>query len=140
MTRSTFFAIVFSTLTAGFATGQQPVEYPGAVAQIPESRNIYLSKDSYDEVKAFYVNKYGAPHHESNENETKRTATFFYEKTNFEPRGIHLSERNGNSRAVVRVFSELKGMIVREILTQTKYDEIEKIQAPSELLLCAGRR
>jgi hypothetical protein len=126
MKKSTFLTIVFSTLTAVYAAGQQPVEYPGAVAQIQESRDYYLTKDSYDDVKAFYVNKYGASHHESNADGTKRAATFFYEKTNFEPRGIHLSERNGNSRAVVRVFSELKGLIVRDILTQTKYDEIEK--------------
>lgn len=125
MKKSTFLSIVFSTLTAVYASGQQPVEYPGAVAQFPESRNYYLTKDSYEKVKAFYVNTYGAPDHESAENETKRAATFFYEETIFEPRGIHLAEKKGNSRAVVHVFSELKGLIVRDILTQTRYDEIE---------------
>lgn len=126
MNKSTFFPVVFCALTAVYAQGQQPVEYPGAVAQFQESRNYYLTKDSYDEVKAFYVNKYGAPDHENNKDETKKSATFFYEETIFEPRGIHLSEKSGNCRAVVHVFSELKGSLIREILTQTRYDEVEE--------------
>ncbi|MFO7790751.1 MAG: hypothetical protein R6V32_09285, partial [Bacteroidales bacterium] len=126
MNKLTFFPVVFCAITAVYAQGQQPVEYFGAVAQFPESQNYYLTKDSYDEVKAFYVNKYGSPDHESKKEETKRAATFFYEETIFEPRGIHLSEILGNSRAVVHVFSELKGLIVREILTQAGYDKIEE--------------
>jgi hypothetical protein len=126
MKKPTLLLIIFSAITAVCASGQQPVEYPGAVAQFPESRNYYLTEDSYEKVKAFYINKYGAPDHESNKDETKRSATFFYEKTIFEPRGIHLSEKQGNSRSVVHVFSELKGLIVREILTQVRYDEIEE--------------
>jgi hypothetical protein len=126
MKKPTLLLIIFSALTAVYANAQQPVEYSGAEAQFPESRNYFLTKDSYEKVKAFYVNKYGNPDHESNKDETERSATFFYEETIFEPRGIHLSEKMGNSRSVVHVFSELKGLIVREVLTRTRYDEIEK--------------
>ncbi|MCA1756367.1 MAG: hypothetical protein LC649_02785 [Bacteroidales bacterium] len=105
---------------------QEPVEYPGAINKTPENNRQYLTRDSYEKVREFYVDIYNAPHHENNQGETVKTATFFYEKTIYEPRGIHISYLRGDSKAVKKVFSELKGLIVMNILDQDRYDEIEK--------------
>lgn len=105
---------------------QEPVEYPGAVNINPVNNNRYLTHDSYEKVREFYVGVYGAPHHENTQGETGKTATFFYEETNYEPRGIHLNDRRGNSKAVKNVFSELEDLVAMNILDQERYDEIEK--------------
>lgn len=126
MKKSTLLPIIFSTIITAYAQGQQPVEYPGTVAKNPGYTSYYLTKDSYEKVKAFYVNTYGAPDYENTETNSKRTATFFYKETIIEPMGVHLNEKKGNNRTVVRVFSELKGLIIREILTQARYNEIEE--------------
>ncbi|MGM0667003.1 MAG: hypothetical protein ACQETA_06750 [Bacteroidota bacterium] len=105
---------------------QEPVEYPGAVNLYPENNNRYLTRDSYEKVRKFYVGVYGAPHHENTQGETGKNATFFYEETNYEPRGIHLYNRKGNSKAVANVFSELEDLVTMNIMDQERYDEIKK--------------
>ncbi len=107
--------------------GQQPVEYSSAVPLNPGNSSYYLTKDSYEQVVSFYERIYGRPDHVSTQEGPDRNATFFYKEITFEPLGIHISEMQGNSRAVVRVFSELKGLIVRNALDQSQYNEIENI-------------
>lgn len=126
MKKTTFLFTVFIAAITTNGLAQQPVEYPGAVPEYPENTSYYLTKDSYEKVRAFYVNTYGAPDYEKTETNSKRTATFYYKETFVESMGILLNEKRGNNRTVVQVFSELKGLIVREILTQARYDEIEK--------------
>jgi hypothetical protein len=104
---------------------QEPVVYPDCIAKRPGNNTEYLTNDSYEKVRTFYMNTYGGPNYESEGDDGIRTANFHYEKTIFEPMGVHITEKNGNSRSVIHVFSQLKGMIVRGILDEARYNEIE---------------
>lgn len=119
--------LLFVFLIAGPAhiLCQEPVEYPGALNLSPEKNTQYLTRDSYEKVREFYVGIYDAPHHENKQGEAGKYATFFYEETRYEPRGIHVNDRRGNSKAVENVFSELDDLLAMNILDQERYDEIE---------------
>lgn len=105
---------------------QEPVEYPGAVMRIPGNNRQYLSHDSYEKIKEFYVGVYGEPDNVNKQDLAERYATFFWEETIYEPRAVHVLHRQGDSKAVKNVFSKLKGLIEMDILDENRYYEIEK--------------
>lgn len=109
-----------------FVCGEEPVVFPGSIAERPGS-NRYLTADSYEQVRDYYVDIYGSPHHEGEGN-----ATFFYEETIYEPRGIHINHLGAGSKGAERVLSQLKRLVSmgevekREILSEDRYEEIER--------------
>jgi len=121
-------AFIWSTATL---SAQVPVIYPGAVQQMEQS-NYYLSKDGFGRVFDFYANSYGKPETEGVNDEGKRSAFFVSDKNwkeqqswKLDPPGVRITELQGDSKAVSRVFWALDGLIKRGFLTKERYDEIE---------------
>ncbi|MCA1792964.1 MAG: hypothetical protein LC660_03665 [Desulfobacteraceae bacterium] len=69
--------LIFGLAAAGAETLIAPL-YPGAVAYGPENPGYFLSKDSYEQVKAFYHKNKGAPAWEKEHKEQGWTAFFEY--------------------------------------------------------------
>ncbi len=126
MKKSLLLLAVFIIAGPAHVFCQEPVDYPGAVKKMPGSNQVYLTRDSYEKVKEFYVGVYGAPDYENKQDESQKYATFFWEETIYEPRAVKINDRKGNSKAVKDVFSKLKGLIQMNILDESRYDEIEK--------------
>lgn len=121
-----FFMIAFPALVCS----EGPVVFPGSIAERPGS-NRYLTADNYGQVREYYMGIYGSPHHEG-----KQNATFFYEETIFEPRGVHLNHLRADSKGADRVFAQLKRLVLmsetegKEILSEARYKEIEHQYRP----------
>lgn len=120
-------ALLFAVLILASSTAihsQKPVLYPGAHLQSPGSK-YFLTSDSYEKVRAFYIGIYGEPDYEK-----EKIATFFYEETIFEPAGIHVNGVSANGKSAARVFAELQRLKKRgeaggkEILSEQRYGEI----------------
>ncbi|MFP4488840.1 MAG: hypothetical protein ACLFN1_06010 [Bacteroidales bacterium] len=126
MKKNLLLLFVFSVSLSAVVFSQEPVEYPDAIPGMPGIESRYLTSDPYEKVKAFYVNVYGEPDYETKQDDNGRSAQFFYEESIVEPRAVHIYDRKGDSKAVEKVFSQLNGMVVREIIDQELYDEIEE--------------
>jgi len=130
MKKTTLIFAVLAAISANLIS-QQVVVYPGAVAQTDET-TFYLSKDAYDKVFDFYAGTYGNPDNQSITDDSKRSAFFVSDKNwkeqqswKLDPPGVLITELQGNSKAVARVFWALDGLIERGFLTKERYDEIE---------------
>jgi hypothetical protein len=126
MKKSNLFLPCFVVLFTSHAICQEPVVYPDAIPKRTGSNTEYLTMEPFNKVRAYYVNFYGSPDYEETHKESGANAQFLYEDTIFEPRGIYLTEKSGNARAVNRVFSELKGLMARGVLEEAEYNVIEK--------------
>lgn len=130
MKKQALIIAIFALFTAS-VFGLQPIEYPGALP-LTDGSNHYITNDSYDKVFNFYTEVYGNPDNEGLTTDSKRAAFFVSDKNwreqhswKLDPPGVQISELQGNSQAVSRVFWALEGLIERDLLTKKKYDEIE---------------
>ncbi len=123
--RNYLLLLIFIIASPASVCSQKPATYPGSIEERPGS-NRYLTKDSYEKVKEYYVRIYGDPDYE-----TEHNATFFYEDVIHEPRGIHINDGNPDSKGVKQVLSQLKLLVERGdlegrvILSEARYKEIE---------------
>ncbi len=115
--------LVFMTMQ-GYS--QKPEVYEGAVPASPDSTDEFLVKDSYEKVRAHYLQQKGKPHNERILEETGQKSIFFIFIDRLpDAAGVHVEEMWGNSQWVNLIFSKLEGCVDRGFLTQ---EDLEKIK------------
>ena len=108
-------------------TSAYPSIYPGSVRKYETNRHVFLSKDSYEKVRAFYVREKGSPNSENKVGEKGINAWFKY--MDYLPDDLGLSLQYATiprSNAVNNVFRNLEGFVMRDVITREKMDEIKK--------------
>ncbi len=104
--------------------------YPGAEKMKGSNPGIFLSKDTYEQVKAFYIKDIGQPATE--EAGQTKTAFFLYhkvpEKHKMEEQnlGVHIETNTGNEKAIDYILSNYKEALVHNFISQQEYDAIVK--------------
>jgi hypothetical protein len=107
-----------------FIAAQQPVLYANQVPQFPNNKSAFLTFDSFEKVYMHYVNAYGQPDEELIDGESK-LVRFYLKKSPHETRSVSIEHLRGNERAIPRIFSELKSLVGRNIITEARYNELE---------------
>ena len=134
------FQIVLIFLFASFPVKsecqQQPTLYPGAVSRIKGeetgfmkreqySMSAFLTKDSFDKVKAYYVSENTRPRHEQDDGKGGRSAFFSYVRRMPDDVGVTITERQGRSRVPAAIFSKLQGLAIQGVIPGSRVNEIK---------------
>ncbi|MFP4024126.1 MAG: hypothetical protein ACLFVR_06325 [Thiohalospira sp.] len=104
--------------------------YPQAVKMEKGNQGIFLSKDTYEQVKAFYIKDIGQPATE--ETGQSKTAFFLYhkvpEKHKMEAQdlGVHIKANTGNEKAIDYILRNYKDALLHNLISQQEYDRIVK--------------
>ncbi|MBS3809367.1 MAG: hypothetical protein KGY38_04350 [Desulfobacterales bacterium] len=141
MSKKFFLAFIIFTLAAlpAYAEDLLAPLYPGSVAYSTEKPNHFLSKDSYEQVKDFYIRDRGNPVKEETCPEKGRYAFFEYMDVNevhkYDPVGSAIGVRlyspapennevETDLKHVGEVFFELKGPVMHGSLSSAEYDRL----------------
>ena len=121
-----FLFLAFICATAFSQTSSlYPKIYPGSIQQYETQKQNFLVKDSYEQVKAFYVKERGSPTNENNVGEKGKTAWFKYVDALPDPGGLRISFATSRNNSVNKAFNRLEefanhGIISRELFDETK--------------------
>ncbi len=141
MFKKSFLAFIIFVLAAlpAYAEDLLAPLYPGSVAYSPEKPNHFLSKDSYQQVKNFYIRDRGNLTQEEIHPEKGRYAFFeymdVYEVQKYDPVGSAIgvrlyspapesNEAETGLKHVGEVFFELKGLMMHGSLSSAEYDRL----------------
>ncbi len=116
---------------------QQPTLYPGAVPGIKGeetgfikreqySMSVFFTRDSYEKVRAYYVNENTQPRTEKGDSEKGRSAFFSYVRRMPDDVGVTITERMGRSRVPAAIFSKLQGLAVQGVIPESRVDQIKE--------------
>lgn len=127
------FIIVLVSSAPRAESQQRPTIYPGAVPSISGrelkledwQRGSYLTRDSYQKVKAYYVNENGEPGSER-DGERGKGAFFSYVRRMPDDVGVSVNERQGRSRVPNSIFSNLRGLAVQGIISDDRVNQIRE--------------
>ena len=123
------FLVVFSpffTEVLAQETGPMPKIYPGAVQHSEKNDRVFVTKDSFESVRAFYVRERGEPTSEHIVGETGKTAWFQYDDRPPDPGGVYVSFAAGQNRAVANAFSDLERYVTHfKVLELEEFEEIK---------------
>ena len=128
----TLFVLLLSSICYG-QSSYTPIapKYPGSVEAGGSHSNVFYTKDSYEKVKAFYINDNGRPVEvESAVNNTKMV-NFIYYTSPEDPKmgsytlGVNISTKSGNERAIEYVFEKLQEGVIKNHITQAEFNELK---------------
>jgi hypothetical protein len=128
-----FYAILMIAVVCYGQSTYKPIGtvYPGSV-QLESREGYFISRDSYEKVKAFYVNDKGQPKSETQSEENGKHAFFVYYTSPECPKmgtfdlGVNISTNSGNERAIEYVFERFNEGVLKQLITQREYDDIVK--------------
>jgi hypothetical protein len=128
-----FFAIIMIAVVCYGQSIYKPIAplYPGSV-QTGSSEGYFLSKDSYEKVKTFYLKDKGQPKSEITGEAKDKHAFYVYYTSPECPKmgsfdlGVNISTNSGNERAIEYVFERFQEGVFKQMITQREYDDIVK--------------
>ena len=128
--------IFFAAICYG-QSGYTPIasRYPGSVEAGGSSVGVYYTKDSYNNVRAFYFNEKGQPKSETTGDNNDKHAYFVYYKSpplikmDEYTLGVNINTNSGNERAVDYVFERLQEGVMKQLITQAEFDELKNSYA-----------
>ncbi|TVR74270.1 MAG: hypothetical protein EA408_03125 [Marinilabiliales bacterium] len=98
----------------GFASGEQ------------YSVSVYYTKDSYQDVRSYYVSEIGEPRMEEDDGDRGKSSFFSYQRRMPEDIGVRISGRQGRSRVPSRIFNSLNGLAVQGVIPESRVNEIRE--------------
>ena len=104
--------------------------YPGIEKMNEDNPGIFLSKNTYEQVKAFYIKDIGQP--ETEESGQGKTAFFLYHKASKKLKeeaqdlGVHIKTNTGNEKAIDYILRNYKDALIHNFISQQEYDAIVK--------------
>ena len=116
---------------------QQPTLYPGAIPRIKGeetgfmkreqySMSVFLTRDSYEKVRAYYINENNQPRSEQDDGRGGRSAFFSYVRRMPDDVGVTITERMGRSRVPAAIFSKLQGLAIQGVIPESRVNQIKE--------------